>query len=186
MNNTARLATVLGMGAVLAATLSPLTASAAVPRNQNYTADYLFAVTANGTTYQHSYTVTPNPCGPDFTGVGQYPPAPAAPVYDETFSGTVSADGTSLSFTDTYFDPTTGTPTGYSYTFTGTFTDAAGDIAGTITDSNGGTYPATGTVLGESLTSSYRNHGAVVSGPSTGSRSTAAHSCLGMPAQSHG
>jgi len=180
----ARLATVVGTGTLLAATLSPLAANADVQRNQIQTLQYL--VTVDGI-YQHSYTVHPDPCGPDFTGTGQYPPAPTAPIFNESFSGSVAgapAPGVALNYTDTYFDPNTGQPTGYTYSFSGTFTDAAGDFSGTATDNNG-THTETGEITGSSSTN-YRNHGEYVNSVPASQRAAAAQSCVGQPVQSHG
>ena len=166
-----------GLGGTLAG-LAP--ASAAVSRNEaGTTLQYSVTFTdANGGTYTHSYTVYPDACDPNFTGTGQYPPSPAAAQFDETLSGH-TGPGTALTFTDTYFDPSTNQPTGYTYSFAGNFTDSIGDFAGTAVDSDSQTLSVAGTITGESGPN--LTHGQYVSsiGPS------AAHSCLGMPSQSH-
>lgn len=157
-------------------------ASASVARNEVTTLQYTVVVNSR---YQHSYAVIPDPCGGlDFSGTGQYPAAPATPIYTETLSGAIDGpfeSGTGLSYTDTYYDPNTGNATGYQYTFTGTFTDAQGDFTGTISDNAGNkNLPTTGALTGASSTS--YNHGQFVSQNGPG----AAHSCVGMPMQSHG
>ena len=132
--------------------------------------------------YTHSYTVNPDPCGPTFTGTGQYPAAPATPVYLETLSG--SSDGLGgLSFVDTYFDPSSGLPTGYSYRFSGTFVDENNDVAGVVADSNGFSAPAT-FVMTQMTSTNFANHGAYVNSRPPAEREIAAHSCVGMPVQS--
>lgn len=174
----------LGAGATMAigvggAFAGLIPASAAVSRNEISTLQY--TVTVAGT-YTHSYTVTPDPCGPDFTATGQYPAAPAPAQYDEVLNGVVGgtpAAGVSLNYTGTYYYPGTTTATGYTYTFTGAFTDSAGDFVGTVSDNAGNSdLPTTGTITG--ATSTNYNHGQYVS--STGP--SAAHSCVGMPSQS--
>ena len=168
--------------AVLSAALAFGVAGAAhadVPRNQITTLQY--QVTVAGT-YVHSYTINPDPCGPTFTGTGQYPPAPGAPTFLETLSGSVS--GNSLTYTAVYYDPNTNLPTGYQYTFTGTFTDPQGDIAGTITDNAGNVnLPTTGTFI-SSTSTNFKNHGDYVNSLPASKRA-AAQSCVGMPVQSN-
>jgi hypothetical protein len=168
----------------LCTALSPMAASADVARNQIQTLHYVVTVQGG---YVHSYTVNPNPCGSDFTGTGQYPAAPSEPTFNESLSGTVGgqpAPGTSLNYTDTYFDPATGNPTGYAYAFTGAFTDAAGDFAGTITDNSGNTnLPTTGQITGTTSTS-FKNHGEYVNSLPASQRAAAGNSCVGMPQQS--
>jgi hypothetical protein len=168
-------------GGLMMAGVGP--ASASVTRNQITTSTYTVNVNDAGTHYIHSYTVTPNPCGADFTGTGQYP-ATGTPTFTESSSGSVAgnpAPGVGLTYTDTYYTPSTTNPTGYTYTFKGTFTDTQGDFTGTISDSLGQNLPATGTVTGTRSTDV--NHGQYVS--ANGGGSDAAHSCVGMPVQSH-
>src|SRR6266576_1435762 len=65
----------------LFATLSP--AQAAVQRYQFQTVTA--TVLVNGT-YDHSYTVTVNPCDGTFAGTGQYP-STGTPVFTESITG---------------------------------------------------------------------------------------------------
>jgi hypothetical protein len=184
MRTAIRLVSHLSVSTALCVLVAPLSASADVPRNQIQTLRY--TVTVQGG-YVHSYTVNPNPCGPDFTGTGQYPPAPASPTFNESFSGTVGgqpAPGVSLSYTDVYYDPTSGNPTGYTYTFNGAFTDTQGDFTGGITDNGGNTnLPTSGQITGATSTN-FKSHGDYVNSLPSSQRAAAANSCVGMPQQS--
>lgn len=157
-------------------------AAAAVQRNQIQTLNY--TVIAEGS-YTHQYTVSPDPCDAGFTGTGGYYGRQGSlsqtPLFTETLSGHVGgapAPGVPLTYTDQYNDGSD-----YTYTLTGTFTDTSGDFVGTAIDSDSQyNIPVTGQITGASQTN-YANHGQFVS--ANPNKNDAAHSCVGMPYQSH-
>ena len=132
--------------------------------------------------FVHSYTVNPDPCGSAFSATGQYPATPAAPIFTETLSGSVT--GNNVTFTGAYYQPNTNLPTGYTFTFTGHFTNPQGDIAGTVTDSDGRSLAATGVQTG-SVSTSFKNHGEYVNSVPASEKAAAAQSCVGNPVQSN-
>ncbi len=156
-------------------------AGAAVGRNQITTLSYYVDVAG----YTHSYTVNPDPCGNSFTGTGQYPALPGGAIFYERLSGSTDNTTGVVSFTDTYLDPSTGLPTGYSYTFSGTFINANQDAQGVLTDSNAATFNVTFIHIPANDTSTnFKNHGDYVNSVPPSQRSAAANSCVGMPYQS--
>jgi hypothetical protein len=160
-------------------------AGAAVGRYQITTLSYYLDLVVGDVHFTHSYTIYPDPCGSSFTGTGQYPALPGAASIYERLSGSTDYNTGIVSFTDTYLNPSTGLPTGYSYTFSGTFFNENQDVFGDIVATNG-TFSGVTFVhnaAGDTSTN-FKNHGAYVNSVPPSQRAAAANSCVGMPYQS--
>ena len=146
--------------AALAAMAVAAFASAAVERNQIATSTLTAATLYNGVTYNHSWTITTNPCDNTFVGTAN----DGSVTPGETVSG--SLNGNKLSIAGVY-------PNGYTWSYTGTLAGV-----GKQQDSLGlnWTIKFTNTPVS---TSGYKSHSDYVS--SIGGSSDAAHSCVGMP-----
>jgi hypothetical protein len=136
-------------------------ASADVPRYQSQTGTLTATVTSGGHTYVHTFAITVNPCDNSFTGVGNQD------ELKSTISGTII--GSAISFTAVYPD------FGPNYQWS--------SVNGAGSDSIGQTFTVT-TDTTALTASGFKNHGDYVS--QSGGGADAAHSCIGMPVQSHG
>jgi hypothetical protein len=91
--------------------------------------DWVIAV--NNGLYLHDYTFTMTSLyDGTFVGVGGYPSAADPYTYDEVvINGQIT--GNTITFTAIYYSPTTGLPTGYTWTATGTIDINGNLVAGT-------------------------------------------------------
>ena len=155
---------------ILAAALAALAslavaafASAGVDRQQVATGLTVTA-TFNGVTYVHTYTLDQT-CDGSFTGTGGIPSLPLS----ETINGML--DGQNITIHGAYlgnYNP------GYTWDYSGPLT------GGNAHDSMGQSVPLTFAVSW----TNFANHGQFVS--QSPDKADAAHSCIGMPVQSHG
>jgi hypothetical protein len=145
--------------AALAIMAAASTASAGVARNEITTSTLTAATLYNGVTYNHSWTITTNPCDNTFAGTAN----DGSVTPGETVSG--SLNGSKISIAGLY-------PNGYTWSYTGTLAGV-----GTQQDSLGQKWTVKFTNTPVS-TSSYTSHSDYVT--QTGD-SGAAHSCIGMP-----
>ena len=151
----------LSVSSVAAATGGP-------DRYQATTTVYHLAI-GNG----HDWTIVTNPCDGSVSATGfQDVTGPT-----ENISATLTNGGTTISFSSVYVGGWGGSP----YSWWGTFPVAGGSLS--ATDSTGATYSNYAVTVTSSSTTSYMNHGDYVS--SIGGGADAAHSCIGMPLQSH-